>query len=605
INSMSYDPYNHILYYVYSLTPGGNSRKLMKYDFNTETITELLADINTIGIPTVSGNGAESGAGAFYNGALYLGVETSNNSRTSGREATIWKVDFNGSNIPYRASQVFAVAIDGNLGGDNCLLHDWADFVMNDGILYNFDAAENDRNGVGSSFRNQSDIYHLNMLTGALISQYVAPGAGATPTWYPGQPSVGWNGTVYSLYANGGAPNTPQGMPYSLPYIAPYNAGNIGTKTNIVSTPMYTPATPSLGDAGEAYRPMVDFGDAPASYDPVAYSQAVHEYNPLLRLGTNFDKEWVTRGQSVLANLDNFDDGLPYVTTLYPSLNVYLTEATVFNNTGVNATVGAWLDFNADGQFQAAEGITMTVPSNPAPQNIFLYFPNGTNSLPTGSYTYLRVRITTGTMTTANPTGYFADGEVEDYRVPVNMFPLRTQYVNFDVKKDNNKVSIKWNVNDEVAGSVYEIERSEDRHTWTKIHNKLVMMDAVNAENAFIDSMPLKGSSYYRLKTLYPDKDGKISLPKQVDFPIGAGMHIAPNPTAGNFKLTIANDHPSAAVIRVIDMSGREIHSMDVLVNKGDNSFNLDLRGRLINGVYTIQIKINQKIFSQKLVINK
>ncbi len=605
VNSLAYDPYNHVLYYVYSLTPGGNSRKLMKYDFNTEAITELLADINTIGIPTVDGNGAESGAAAFYNGSLYLGIETSNSSRTSGREATIWKVDFNGSNIPYRASQLFALPIDGSLGGANCLLHDWADFIINDGILYNFDAAENDRNAVTNIYRNQSDIYHYNILTGALLNQYVAPGAAATPTWYPGQPGVDWSGTVYTVYSNGGAPTTPQGMPQALPYIAPYNAGNIGVKTNIVSTPMYTPTYPSLGDAGEAFRPKVDYGDAPASYDPVAYSQAVHEYNPLIRLGANFDREWVTRGQSALANLDNFDDGLPYVTTLYPSLSVYLTEATVFNNTGVVAKVGAWLDFNADGQFQAAEGIIVNVPSNPAPQNIFLYFPNGTNSLPVGSYTYLRVRITTGAMTTANPTGYFADGEVEDYRVPVNMFPLSTQYMNFDVKKDRNKVAIKWNSSDEVAGSVYEIERSEDRYTWTRIHNKQVAIDASNVENSFVDSMPLKGSSYYRLKTIYPDNKAKISQAKQVDFPLNTNILLSPNPTAGNFKLSIASEQATAATVRVIDMSGREIESIDVLVNQGVNNLNLDLRNRLINGVYTIQIKINQKIYTEKLVIRK
>ncbi len=605
INSMAYDPYNHILYYVYSLTSSGNSRKLMKYDFDTETITELLSDINTIGIPTVSDNGLESGSAAFYNGALYLGVETSNSSRTSGREAVIWKIDFNGSNLPYRASQLFAVPIDGNLNGDNCLLHDWADFIINDGILYNFDAAENDRSSVGSSDRNQSDIYHVNIQTGNLLNQYSKPGASASPTWYPGQPGVTWDGTVYTVYSNGSNPVTAQGMPRANPYIAPYNAGNIGAKVNIVSTPMYTPTYPSLGDAAEAFRPKVDFGDAPASYDPVPFSQAVHEYNPLIRLGAGFDREWVTRGQSALANLDNFDDALPYVTTLYPSLSVYLTEATVFNNTGLPARVGAWLDFNADGQFQAAEGIIVNVPSSPAPQNIFLYFPNGTNTLPVGSYTYLRIRITTGAMTTANPTGYFADGEVEDYRVPVNMFPLSTQYMNFDVKKDRNRVAIKWNTTDEVAGSVYEIERSEDRYTWTRIYNKQVAMDASNVDNVYIDSMPLKGSSYYRLKTIFPDNKAKLSQDKQVNFPLSGGIQLSPNPTSGNFRLAVSSEQSSATVIRVIDMAGREVESMDVMLNEGVNNINFDLGSKLLNGVYTIQIKINQKIYTEKLVIRK
>ncbi len=74
INSMAYDPNNKFLYYVSNgaALPGSN-RSIKKYDFNTETISTVLADINTIGIPTSSAMGVESGGAAFYNGSLYSG----------------------------------------------------------------------------------------------------------------------------------------------------------------------------------------------------------------------------------------------------------------------------------------------------------------------------------------------------------------------------------------------------------------------------------------------------------------------------------------------------------------------------------------------------
>ena len=79
-------PYNRILYYVYSLTGNaGANTALKKYDVDTKTISTVLADIRTIGIPlvtlsggsTVYGTGVESGAASFYNGSLFLGIETS------------------------------------------------------------------------------------------------------------------------------------------------------------------------------------------------------------------------------------------------------------------------------------------------------------------------------------------------------------------------------------------------------------------------------------------------------------------------------------------------------------------------------------------------
>ena len=123
------------------------------------------------------------------------------------------------------------------------LLHDWADIGITNGVLYDFD---------GAGVTTQKDVYEYNLLTGA-TTHFPLP-AGYTP----GQTGVGWNDNVYQVYALATGPINP--------YIAPYNKGlgTEGARTNIFSVPAYTPAIPSLGDAGEAFRPLMDFGDAPA-----------------------------------------------------------------------------------------------------------------------------------------------------------------------------------------------------------------------------------------------------------------------------------------------------------------------------------------------------
>src|SRR4029079_13100132 len=83
---------------------------------------------------------------------------------------------------------------------------------------------------------------------------------------------------------------------------------------------------------------------------------------------------------------DNFEDGLSFVPIFSPASGTYLAQCQVFNNTGANATVCAWLDFNGNGLFDAAEAINpITVVSNAATQTIPLNWPSAPSTLPFGS----------------------------------------------------------------------------------------------------------------------------------------------------------------------------------------------------------------------------
>ena len=82
----------------------------------------------------------------------------------------------------------------------------------------------------------------------------------------------------------------------------------------------------SKGYASEPFRPKVDFGDAPLSYDPVEINAAVNEMDSALNLGCDYAREWVTRGQTAMANSDNYDDGLSFVPVYNPVTGAYLTQ---------------------------------------------------------------------------------------------------------------------------------------------------------------------------------------------------------------------------------------------------------------------------------------
>lgn len=105
----------------------------------------------------------------------------------------------------------------------------------------------------------------------------------------------------------------------------PYNYnGTVNAAQNYTVTLNGVPPSGSWGDCSEAFRPLCDFGDAPASYDPDPWSPAVHERDTALRIGPTFDREW-NKISSLPADADGADeDGLAFVPILSPITGSYL-----------------------------------------------------------------------------------------------------------------------------------------------------------------------------------------------------------------------------------------------------------------------------------------
>jgi hypothetical protein len=613
VNSMAYDPYNRILYYVNSLTASpGTNKILKKYDFNTETIGTVLADITTIGIPLVTatagnalfGTGVESGAAAFYNGALYIGIETNNKSSpsnllgTSNREAVIWRIDFDGTNTPYRASQVYATPIDNGSGN---ALHDWSDFTIKDGVLYDFDGA-----GSGS----QTDIDQINMLNGA-ITNFNSPAtySPSSDRFVPGQPTVDWNGNIYNMS------NTNPGGTGVTPYIALYNTttGRLGTRFNLTSTPAYTPAIPSLGDAAEGFRPLVDYGDAPATYDPTSGDPAVHEMDSTLNLGTaaaRVDREWLTRGQTALANSDNFDDGVGTVTILDPTLTTYVVAVSVYNHTGATANVRGWLDYNNNGVFDAGEASgNVAVSSSTAVQSVNLSWSGISTPLTSGSFTYLRIRTTSSALSTSASTGYFPNGEVEDYRVVVDHIVLGVKLLDFNASaKTKDLVSLIWSATKEESFNGYQVEKSLDGDNWKAIGFIAGSKSDDNNVHSyrFNDLQPIKGHMYYRLKLLNLNGTYEFSDVREVIInDLINTISIAPNPAKDKVSLKINSNIKAEGSIRISNVYGESVLLQVAKIELGNNVIPVNRIDLLPAGTYIVQLIAGGQIFTQKLIISK
>jgi hypothetical protein len=237
-------------------------------------------------------------------------------------------------------------------------------------------------------------------------------------------------------------------------------------------------------------------------------------------------------------------------------------------------------------------------------QTIQLFWPNVGVSLASNSFTFLRIRITSATngMTTANPTGYFSNGEVEDYYVIVNAVALNNRLIDFSATKQNGqKVVVKWKAVTEQSNTTYILQRSADMQHWTTLTQKNAVSSPGGHEYVYMDEKPLGGISYYRLHT--NSNQPGYSEAKKVEFPNNAAIRLSPNPAKISAQLSVQVDTHIQGRITVYDMNGREVHRQQVTLEKGSNTLSLRFIEKLPDGTYQLQLNYGQNSVHERLVV--
>ncbi|MCE7043740.1 CshA/CshB family fibrillar adhesin-related protein [Dyadobacter sp. CY312] len=179
-----------------------------------------------------------------------------------------------------------------------------------------------------------------------------------------------------------------------------------------------------------------DYGDAPASYGEVPHyiDNLTLNGTPLTADGTysvtsqQIASLVVPTANIYINQLPDPDGGLNHfspnadidgATTVpnYDGSGSYTLTIPITNNTGQPSNVGAWIDWDQNGVFDASEAVLHT---NPASQTNASFTWNNltTNPDPNTKY-FVRVRVTTDPL--SSPNAGATDGEVEDYALGVDV----------------------------------------------------------------------------------------------------------------------------------------------------------------------------------------
>ncbi|PSB09164.1 hypothetical protein C7B62_14215 [Pleurocapsa sp. CCALA 161] len=171
-----------------------------------------------------------------------------------------------------------------------------------------------------------------------------------------------------------------------------------------------------------------DFADAPDTYGTnkditVGGIPASHLVNPNLHLGVNAPDSDADGQPSVNADSDDIngttpddEDGVISFSPLIENATTYSVTVKVKNTTGAAASLGGWIDFNKDGQFQPSEGVVQSVPNN-TNSDVTLTW-NNLSGLVVGDI-YARFRLNSDPLTTSDFQGGGRDGEIEDYKLAI------------------------------------------------------------------------------------------------------------------------------------------------------------------------------------------
>lgn len=344
-----------------------------------------------------------------------------------------------------------------------------------------------------------------------------------------------------------------------------------------------------------------DFGDAPESYGTLLKDKGPsHVMVSGLRLGATVDAE-LDGSPNALAGSSKDDDGVtPRSITkeeIAAGFSQYSITANVINSTGKTANVIAWIDWNKNGKFDATESAAGTVASTGAAAKtageVTLNWTGVVlNVSDLGNVNiFMRVRVTTDSISVAGTGGNRNDGEVEDYQLYDATLPVTL--ISFIAQKEDNGIALRWKTSNEVDFSHFEVERSVNGRNYSKLGT----LGSLSGDYNFKDPMPGNGHNYYRLKMV--DRDGTFAYSRVqgVEYR-GEAVYVYPNP-ASAFLFLNGVDTDAVQKIELINAAGVIVYKSNTFPDAGISVKHLN------KGIYQVRIThLNGIVDTQKVVVN-
>jgi hypothetical protein len=81
-------------------------------------------------------------------------------------------------------------------------------------------------------------------------------------------------------------------------------------------------------------------------------------------------------------------------------------------------------------------------------------------------------------------------------------------------------------------------------------------------------------------------------------------VKVFPNPIQNEYILTLDVMQPQHISMVIVDVSGKQIHAQNLIKLTGNNSIKLKRDASIPNGIYFLQLKVDDKMYNKKLIFN-
>jgi hypothetical protein len=167
---------------------------------------------------------------------------------------------------------------------------------------------------------------------------------------------------------------------------------------------------------------------------------------------------------------------------------------------------------------------------------------------------------------------------------------------------NNNNIDVDWQVYAEINVATYDIQKSTDGKNFKTIGQ----LDAVNAGGyTYTDANAVNGDNFYRL--LIVDKDGTIkysNIDKVTITNAAASISFYPNPVVDRIvTLQLTNVTKGSYQLVMFDDAGKQVYTSVINNAGGSSTQTIYLPQGISTGVYKVQLKNNQTIFNESLLV--
>ena len=163
--------------------------------------------------------------------------------------------------------------------------------------------------------------------------------------------------------------------------------------------------------------------------------------------------------------------------------------------------------------------------------------------------------------------------------------------INAAVKGDD--IAIEWEVNDEYNSKSYDIERSSNGVSFTKLDSSLACGNGKKLVSyAWLDKEPLPGYYYYRIRSL--SNNAVVGYSKVVKVKMNRStpeLYVFPNPvTEDNIQIQMNKMPPGIYRVRLLSAIGQVLGNYQISHVFNTSTENIHLANRLVSGVYQLEI---------------